>query len=48
MLVFGNKDIHIENDGWTVTTKNVGVHEENTIFIHEDHVEIITEPQNDR
>jgi methionyl aminopeptidase len=29
-------------DGWTVYTKDVGAHEEHTVFVHEDHVEIIT------
>lgn len=31
------------NDGWTVFTENTSAHEEHTIFIHEDHVEIITD-----
>lgn len=31
------------SDGWTVYTEEIGAHEEHTIFVHEDRVEIITE-----
>ena len=31
------------SDGWTVYTENTSAHEEHTIFVHEDRVEIITD-----
>jgi methionyl aminopeptidase len=31
------------SDGWTVYTEDIGAHEEHTIFVHEDGIEIITE-----
>jgi len=33
----------VANDGWSVLTDGIGCHWEETIFIHEDHVEIITQ-----
>jgi len=42
MITFGSPKIRIAEDGWTVLLEDVGVHEEDTIFIHEDRVEIIT------
>jgi len=30
------------SDGWTVYTKEIGAHFEHSVFVHEDHVEIIT------
>ncbi|CAB4196537.1 Map Methionine aminopeptidase [uncultured Caudovirales phage] len=43
MLVIGSNNTKVLNDGWTVVTPDVGAHEEHTLFVHEDHVEIITE-----
>lgn len=33
----------LSSDGWTVLTDNFSSHHEHTIFVHSDHVEIITE-----
>jgi len=33
----------VAKDGWTVVTKEVGCHFEHSIYVHEDHVEIITD-----
>lgn len=41
MLVFGEPKTSVLDDGWTVITPNIGVHEEHTIFIHEDKAEVI-------
>ena len=43
LLVIGNNtDTEVGDDGWTVYTKNISAHEEHTIFIHKDSIEIIT------
>lgn len=42
MLVPTDTTTHTSKDGWTVYTREIGTHFEHTIFIHEDHVEIIT------
>lgn len=43
MLVTGNDATTTTgDDGWTVYTKEIGAHFEHTIFVHEDHVEVIT------
>lgn len=42
MLVIGSIDTKIDEDGWTVNTKDIGVHHEHTIYLHKDHVEVIT------
>lgn len=42
MLVLGSSKTHVANDGWTVLTDSLGSHQEHTIFVHTDHVEIIT------
>lgn len=43
MLVIGSdSSTTTANDGWTVYTKEIGAHFEHSIFVHEDHVEIIT------
>lgn len=43
MLVMGSITTTVQNDGWTVTTPDIGSHFEHSIFVHEDHVEIITD-----
>lgn len=44
ILVCGkSKTINTLDDGWTINGKDIGCHMEHTIFIHEQHVEIITE-----
>lgn len=43
MFILGSSNkTKISDDGWTVISDNIGSHEENTIFVHEDRVEIIT------
>jgi methionyl aminopeptidase len=42
MLVFGSARTHTLDDGWTVVTDDIGAHFEHSIYVHEDHVEIIT------
>lgn len=43
MLVFGSTDTRIDPDGWTVWSQGISTHFEHSIFVHEDHVEVITE-----
>ena len=43
MFVYGNDKIKLQDDKWTITTEDIGVHYEHTIFVHEDHIDIITE-----
>jgi methionyl aminopeptidase len=43
MLVIGSPTTKTAADGWTVETNDIGAHFEHSIFVHEDHVEIITE-----
>lgn len=47
MLVIGSPETWTSPDGWTVLTNNIGAHAEHTIFIHEDHVEVITWRENE-
>lgn len=42
MVLYDDNSITVGNDNWTVFTKSIAIHEEDTIFIHNDHVEIIT------
>jgi methionyl aminopeptidase len=43
MLVLGSTNTKTLDDGWTVVTDDIGAHFEHSIFVHEDHVEIITD-----
>lgn len=43
MLVLGSTNTRVLNDGWTVVTDDIGAHFEHSIFVHDDHVEIITD-----
>jgi methionyl aminopeptidase len=44
MLVLGSTKTRILDDGWTIVTENIGVHEEHTVFVESpDKVHIITE-----
>lgn len=43
MLVPGSTTTHVSEDGWTVMTNDIGAHFEHSVFVHEDHVEIITD-----
>lgn len=42
MLVPFDTSTKVMNDGWTVCTKEIGAHFEHSIYVHEDHVEIVT------
>lgn len=42
MLTVGSPETWTANDGWTVLTNNVGAHFEHSVFVHKDHVEVIT------
>lgn len=46
MLVIGSPATKTLSDGWTVVTENIGCHYEHSVFIHEDHVEVITDRLN--
>lgn len=43
MLVLGSTTTTTLSDGWTVATPDLGAHFEHSVFVHEDHVEIITD-----
>lgn len=43
MLVFGSTDTKVLDDGWTVVTNDVGAHFEHSVYVHFDHVEILTD-----
>jgi len=43
MLVLGSTTTTTLSDGWTVVTPDLGAHFEHSVFVHEDHVEIITD-----
>jgi methionyl aminopeptidase len=43
MLGVGDTSTVVDKDGWTVNTKSIFAHEEHTVFVHSDHVEIITD-----
>jgi len=47
MLVTGSIESSVDKDGWTVVTKEIGSHQEHSIFVHEDSVEIITWRENE-
>lgn len=43
MLVLGSTTTTTLSDGWTVATPDLGAHFEHSVFVHEDHIEIITD-----
>lgn len=43
MLTLGSIATTTADDGWTVVTPDLSAHFEHSIFVHEDHVEIITD-----
>jgi methionyl aminopeptidase len=43
MLVLGSTTTTTLPDGWTVVTPDLSAHFEHSVFVHEDHVEIITD-----
>jgi len=42
MLVIGANDTYVSSDSWTVMTNDVGAHFEHSVFVHQDHLEIMT------
>lgn len=46
LLTIGSSTTTIDKDGWTVSTNSINSHIEHTIFVHKDHVEIITDRSN--
>jgi methionyl aminopeptidase len=43
MLIVGSSSTtRISPDGWTIMSDDIGAHQEHSIYVHEDHVEIIT------
>lgn len=46
MAVLGAPQTFVSSDNWTVLTNNIGCHAEHSIYVHEDHVEIITDRSN--
>jgi len=48
LLVIGSStETKTGSDGWSVYCKDIAAHEEHTIFIHSDHIEIITWRENE-
>lgn len=43
MLTLGSTTTTTLDDGWTVVTPDLSAHFEHSVFVHEDHVEIITD-----
>ena len=43
MLVIGSTTTRTASDGWTVLTDDIGAHFEHSIYVHEDHVEVLTD-----
>jgi methionyl aminopeptidase len=43
MLVIGSPDTRTSDDGWTVTTNDIGAHFEHSLYVHEESVEILTD-----
>lgn len=48
IFVFGQNNIHLKSDKFTIAAPSIGVHWEHTIFIHENYVEIITEREDEK
>ncbi len=46
MLTLGSTTTHTLDDGWTVVSDDIGAHFEHSIYVHEDHVEILTDRSN--
>ena len=43
MFVIGSSTTKVLDDGWTVVTNDISAHWEHSVFVHEDHVEVITD-----
>ena len=46
MSIIGDTYTYVSSDGWTVMGHNISCHAEHTVFVHEDHVEIVTSRDN--
>jgi methionyl aminopeptidase len=46
MLTIGPPTTRTLSDGWTVVTPDIGAHFEHSVYVHEDHIEIITDRTN--
>ena len=46
MLTAGSTNTHTLADGWTVQCDGISTHAEHSVYVHEDHVEIITDRNN--
>ena len=42
MAVIGNTKTYVDKDGWTVWGSGISAHVEHSIYVHKDHVEIVT------
>jgi methionyl aminopeptidase len=47
MLVMGTTTTRVLSDGWTVVTDDINCHQEHSIFVHNDSVEILTWRENE-
>jgi methionyl aminopeptidase len=47
MLTFGETKISIQKDNWTIKIPKIGVHIEDTIFVHPDRIEVLTRLEED-
>jgi len=48
MLGIGDTSTTVGCDGWTVYTKSIFAHQEHTVFVHQNYVEVITRRQNEQ
>jgi methionyl aminopeptidase len=46
MSIIGDTYTYVSSDGWTVFGQDISCHAEHTVFVHEDHVEIVTSRDN--
>lgn len=46
LFVIGDTKTYTDKDGWTVCSAGICAHFEHTVYVHEDHVEIITDGRN--
>jgi methionyl aminopeptidase len=46
VVIGGSNRTIVKKDGWSVETDDISAHEENTIFIHDDCIEILTDSNN--
>ena len=46
MLTMGATKTRTLDDGWTVVCDDLSAHFEHSIYVHEDHVEVVTDRNN--